>query len=325
MLFLIRRLALAGVVLIGFSAVTFCFVASQFPPLQGQSVLPEYWHWLSGVPSGRSLSEGLFGPILPTLLASLGHTLVLLAVALVLVLVFSLAFGTLAAITRGSVLDVLLRSISYVAWAIPPFLLALVVQELFTRLGGLRGLGPFPVAGWPGYCPAPKGLDAGTITPCPSAGTGLFYISNVLRYVTFPAITLAVGFIGLHSRYLRSSLVSALAAPYTTTARAKGLPERKVVLRHALRNSLITFTSALLSDFSAIFGAALVVDWLFQLKGLGSLFLVELGITDLSATFVSVDAYAVEALLLVTALMLLASSVLAELAVVALDPRARLD
>jgi peptide/nickel transport system permease protein len=319
--FLTRRLLLGVCVLFGFSFVSFCVFAWQFPsPLQGRPVLGEYWRWLRGVPSGRSLREGLYGPILPSLLSGLGHTLVLLVFSLVLVVVFSVLLGTVGAVVRGSALDLLLRGLSYAAWGVPPFLLALLVEQAVTSFGSLHGWGPFPVAGWPGFCPAPLGLDAGTLTPCPAAGSGLVYLVNVFRHVTLPACALAVGFVGLHGRYLRSSLAVALDAPFTVTARAKGLPERQVVLRHALRNSLVSF-----ADFGAIFGAALAVDWIFQLNGLGSLFIRELGINNLSAASASLDVYAVELLLLATALLVLASSVLSELVVVVLDPRARLE
>jgi ABC-type dipeptide/oligopeptide/nickel transport system permease component len=81
----------------------------------------------------------------------------------------------------------------------------------------------------------------------------------------------------------------------------------------------------MLADFGALFGAALAVDWIFQLNGIGSLFIRELGINNISGTSFFIDVYAVEALLLVTALVLLASSFLSELAVFVLDPRARPD
>jgi peptide/nickel transport system permease protein len=169
----------------------------------------------------------------------------------------------------------------------------------------------------------PLGLNAGTFVPCPAAGTGVGYVVNVIRSVTLPALTLAAGFVGLHARYLRTSLSVALDAPYTTTARAKGLPERLVLLRHAMRNSLATFLGAMLADVGAIFGASLAIDWIFQLNGIGSLFIRELGINNISGNSIFIDVYAVEALLLVTALILLVSSFLSEFVVFALDPRAR--
>lgn len=322
--FAIRRFLLALLVLLLFSLASFCLFAGEFAsPLSGRPLLASYWRWLRGVPSGRSLSDGLLGPIGPTLVPALGHTMLLLGIAMLLVVGFGVALGLLAAATRGSLLDGLVRGGSYVAWAVPPFLLALLVEELVNGLGGHRGLGPFPVAGWAGSCPAPLGLDAGMLTPCPAAGSGLDYVGNVLRSVTLPAITLAAGFVGLHARYLRVSLVTALAAPYTTTARAKGLPEYVVLLRHALRTSIAAFVSAVLADVGAIFGAALAVDWIFQLNGIGSLFIRELGINNISGTSVYLDVYALQALLLVTALVLLGSSFLSELAVFALDPRVR--
>jgi peptide/nickel transport system permease protein len=187
-----------------------------------------------------------------------------------------------------------------------------------SALGSARGLGPFPLAGWPGLCPTGIGLNAGTLNPCPVAAGGAGYALDVLRYVTLPALALAVGFVGLHGRYLRAALAGALSAPYVTTARAKGLPERTVLFRHALRNSLATFAAVLLADFGALLGATLVIDWVFQLNGLGMLYLREL-----NPNVPSIDPYAVEVLLLVTAGLLILFSVLSELAVVALDPRVR--
>lgn len=316
--FLLRRLFLAAVVLLTFSFVSFLLFASQFYPLRGKPVLPAYWRWLRGAVSGHDLVHGLNGAIWPTLGPSLAHTAALLGLTAALVVVFSIALASVAAMRRGSAFDVALRVGSYVAWGVPAFLLALIVQSAVNGLGSAHGLGPFPVAGWPGSCPAGLGLDAGTITPCPAAGRGLRYALNVARYVTLPALTLSVGFIAVHTRYLRTSLVAALSAPFAVTARAKGLPERLVVFRHALRNSLITFAAALLADFGAIFSAALAVDWVFQLNGVGSLFFREI---DPNAPVL--DAYAAEALLLVSGLMLLTASLLSELAVLWLDPRVR--
>jgi peptide/nickel transport system permease protein len=136
-------------------------------------------------------------------------------------------------------------------------------------------------------------------------------------------MVLALGFIGLQARYLRSALLDALDAPYVTVARAKGLPERTVMLRHAVRNALATFIPALVSDFGLIFGAALAIDFIFQLGGVGSLFINELKLN--AEGFVPVDTYElVFALLLGGGLMLLVS-ILGEAALWVLDPRTRPD
>jgi ABC-type dipeptide/oligopeptide/nickel transport system permease component len=319
--FLLRRLLLAVAVLFTVSFASFCFLASAYLPLRDTPLLPAYWHWLRGVPSGRSLAHGLFGPLLPVVVPAVGHTLALLAMTLVLVVVLSVLLGCLAAACRGSALDMVLRTCSYLAWAVPAFLLALVLQQAVGKVAGGTGLGLFPAAGWAGNCPGGLGIDLRTFR-CPAAGTGLDYLRNVLWHLGLPAIALATGFIGLHSRYLRSSLVGVLNAPYVTTARAKGVPERKVIVRHALRNSLITFVPALLTDFGAIFGASLAVDWVFRLDGLGTLFISVLNVNSTSPVL---DTYAMQVLLLLGCALVLTASLLGELAVALLDPRVNVD
>jgi peptide/nickel transport system permease protein len=319
--FLVRRVVLAVVVLLTMSFASFCFFASTYLPLKGTPLLPAYWRWLRGVPTGHSLSNGLLGPLRPVVVPAIAHTLVLLALTFVFVAVIAVALGCLAAASRGSVLDVVLRGGSYLGWAVPPFILGLVLQQTVGTAAGGSGLGWFPVGGWAGECPGGLGIDLHTFQ-CPSVGSGLTYVGNTLWYLTLPAVALAAGYIGLHSRYLRSSLVGVLDAPYITTARAKGVPERQVILRHALRNSLITFVPALLNDFGAIFGASLAVDLLFSLNGLGTLFVRVLNVNSGAPIL---DTYAMQLLLLIGGALVLTASVLGELAVGLLDPRVNLD
>jgi peptide/nickel transport system permease protein len=312
--FVVKRLALGVVVLAALSCGSFLFFASQLDPYRGHPLLPAYWRWLKGLESGASLHPLAGGEPWN----GLGHTAVLLLAAFVLVVVFGSAFAVAAARWHGSPIDVVLRGGSYLAWAVPAFLLALLLQLALNTVGSSHGVGPFPVAGWPGRCPPGIGINYGTISPCPAAGSGLRYVLNVLRYMTFPSVTLALGFVGLHGRYLRSALLETLGAPFVVTARAKGLSERRVLLRHALRASLATFAAALLSDFGAIFGTALAVDWIFQLDGLGTIFI------DLFPTqsYAMINLYAVQLVLLLTASIVIVSSLLGELAVGSLDPRA---
>ena len=322
--FVVRRLLLAVLVLVALSAASYCFFQWQLDP--HSSPLPAYWDWVKGLWNGpsrylvtrRPTPGRNFTLLGPTMLGALGHTLVLLGLTLAFVVAASVGIALVAAARRGSSLDLLLRVLSYLAWAVPAFLLGLVVQSLVNRIGGSRGLGPFPIAGWPGQCPAAFGLNRGFFTPCANAGSGVDYVANVLRYTMLPALTLAAGFVGLHARHLRSALLEALDLPYVTTARAKGLPERHVLLRHALRNSLVTFAAALLGDTGAIFGAAMAVDYVFQLNGLGTVFIglfpVDIG---------SVDPNLLAPVVLLTALLVIAASFVADVAVLWLDPRVR--
>ena len=89
--------------------------------------------------------------------------------------------------------------------------------------------------------------------------------------MTLPAIALALGLVGVYTRYIRSSMLVALSQPYAVVARAKGLSEGRVVVRHALRNSLIPFVSALSLEIGAIVGASMAADWVFSMGGVATL------------------------------------------------------
>ncbi len=278
------------------------------PPLAakpGQAAVL-YWDWVKGIPSGRSFGSVCNGSVAQQLGPAFAHTGLLLAAAAALVVVFSVLLGTFAATQAGSFLDVGLRALSYAAWAVPSFVLALMLQSVFRWAGSRYGIHWFIIAGWP------------------EGGGRAHHLFDVVRVLVLPATALAVAFIGLHSRYLRSALLVALSATYTTTARAKGLPERQVVIRHALRNSLATFLSALLLDFGAIFGAALAIDWVFILNGVGMLLITEVAGLGGGDGPRFLNPYAIETLLSAAALLVIASSFLAELTVAGLDPRVRL-
>ena len=321
-----KRTLLTVVLLAAFSFVTFYFFADTLPPLKGHSPLHEYWLWVQGLASGRSFRSLTNIPyrstagasLWPLVLPALAHTAVLLVSAMTLVVAASVVMAYAAARARGSALDLVLRGLAYLGWAVPAYLLGMLVQQGASALGSSRGLGPFPLAGWPGSCPAAIGLDAGQITPCPAAGSGATLVLHVLAHIALPAATLAAGLVGLHGRYLRSALLEQLDAPYIATARAKGLSERRVVLGHALRNALATFVGALFSDFGVVFGAALAVDWVFQLNGLGALLLREF-----PQGFGPADIYAIELILILTGGFVLVASLLADLVAAALDPRVR--
>ena len=308
---------LAALVLAAFSFLSYVLLA-RLQPSSRPDVLEGYGRWVRGIPTGATFHALLHGRAGPPVLTALGHSAVLIGGAALLVVPLSILLASAAARRSGRPADLVLRGVSYLAWGIPAFLLAFLVSLAVTSLGGSHGLGPFPIAGWPGFCPAGIGVDSGTISPCPAAGTGLRYVLNVVRYVTLPVLTLAVGFIALHGRHLRASLVETLDAPFVTTARAKGLSERQVVRRHARRVVLPAFTAGLLADFGAVFGAALAVDYVFQLGGLGTLFVHEFNPNN--GTF---DLDSLMTLVLVTAGLVLLSSFAGELAVDRLDPRVR--
>jgi peptide/nickel transport system permease protein len=149
------------------------------------------------------------------------------------------------------------------------------------------------------------------------------HVGQVIYDPALPALALALGFIGVHARYLRHSILDVLDEPHVMVARGKGLSERAVLLRHGVRNALVAFVPALLSDLGILFGAALAVDYIFQLGGLGTYFI---NLLKLNADgLVPVDTYAVVFALLLGAAVMLTASLLGEVAVALLDPRVRSD
>ncbi|HEY7422541.1 MAG TPA: ABC transporter permease [Gaiellaceae bacterium] len=321
--FFLRRLLFGLVAMFVAMSLTFYYFASKFFPLRETSTWHAYWVWLRGIPNGRSLTHGLIYPhLLPVVGAAFGRTMLLLALTLVIVVAIAIPVGCISAARRGSALDAGLRIGTYVAWAVPGFVVAIVLQDGFGRVAGGWGVGWFPPAGWAGNCPGGVGVDLHNFQ-CPAAGHGLTHVGQVLYHLALPALALALGFIAVNARYLRNALVDTLDAPYITVARGKGLTEQNVLLRHALRNAFVTFVPALVSGFGLIFGAALAIDFIFRLGGVGTLFLTLLPYqTD---GIIQVDTYALMLLMLIAAAFMVAVSTFSEAVVALLDPRMRFD
>ncbi len=329
LVYLVRRLLLVGLTFVAVSFLAFVLLAAPLDPLWklGPGISPErerlaqqfhlkdpaverYWRWakgtVTGAPEGRrTVCGGQLGGchhlrIWPQVWPALGHTALLAGLSVLMVVVFSLVIGTIAARRPGSLLDVVLRTGSYLTWSIPAFVLAVLLQLLLSRLALVYDFRPFPVSG----LPVPG-----------EAGSGFNFVRVWAQHLALPVLTISVGFIGSYSRYVRSAMLVSLNEPYVVTARAKGLPEWRVITRHALRNSLIPFVSLLTLDFGALFGASLVADYVFRQEGLAS-FLAQ-------ATY-DADPFEAQSLILVGAASVLVFSLLGDLVASRLDPRIRL-
>jgi ABC-type dipeptide/oligopeptide/nickel transport system permease component len=334
--FVVRRLLLSLFVLLAVSYGSFVLIATQFsstcysnytptgayPPLADSvgHATTLWLKWLRQVPSGKAFHVQCSTQGTEDVVGGLEHTGALLGMTLVFVLLASLVIGVFAALRAGGWSDFTFRAFSYTAWAVPPFLLALVLQSALLSMTH-HGWHLFPISGWPDSGCSPTVF---VCTSPPHVGIAT-HTAKVLQALVVPAIALSIAFIGLHSRYLRSSLLVAFGAPYTNTARAKGLSERRIVLRHALRNSVGVFVSVLLLDLGAVIGASLAVDYVFRLGGLGLVFLGMIGgLGSQSGDGPKfLDPYAVMSLLMVTAILVAVASLVAELIVVWLDPRVR--
>lgn len=259
--------------------------------------IPErYVLWLKGVFTGgdgrRTILKDL--PIWHPVLQGLAHTAELAAGGLIVALVLSIGLGLVASTRAGHVSDRVLRTLAYLTWSMPVFVTAAILQWVAFDAG----------------LAADRRFSGGL-----PSGSGFGYLTSWYEHMALPIAAVALSFVGLYSRYIRSGMLVTLNAPYSVVARAKGLPERRVFLRHALRNALIPFFAVVTIDFGSLVGATLVVDVVFGIQGLGTLFVDAIS---------GADPFQLEAVVIVTVLVVVVLTFLADAVYPLLDPRIRL-
>jgi peptide/nickel transport system permease protein len=190
--------------------------------------------------------------VIPELISATPVTLSLVLGASVIWIIVSIALGVIAAVWRGTVWDRVLMAIAMLGISVPVFWLG-EVANLFTQ----DRWHSFFLFSWIpplGYTP---------ITQDPVLW---------MRHLVVPWIVLATLYIGLYARILRASMIEVQGLDYVRTARAKGISERRVLIRHVLRTSMVGFVSVFGLDFAALVGGgALLVEVVFGLPGLGEL------------------------------------------------------
>jgi peptide/nickel transport system permease protein len=190
--------------------------------------------------------------VIPQVAQAAPVTFSLVLGASVIWVLFAIGMGLIAAVFRGSPVDTAVMVVGLIGISMPVFWLGEVVNML--TQSRFHDTFLFSWVPQPGY------------TPFTESPAGWF------KSLLLPWLTLSVLYIGLYARVLRSSLVEALQEDYVRTARAKGLTERRVLLRHALRTSLIAFVSLFGLDFGALVGGgALLTEVVFGLHGVGKL------------------------------------------------------
>ncbi|MCI3948222.1 MAG: oppB 2 [Acidimicrobiales bacterium] len=204
--------------------------------------------------------------------------------AILIEVVVGISVGLLSAIRRYSFRDRVTTILTAAAAAIPVFVLGFVLQQLFAVI-------PFK-QDWPEWARLKvQGIGPDTWT--------LFFIptGEQWRYLVLPALTLASVSTALATRMMRGSMLEVLRADYMRTARAKGLRERSVVLRHGLRNALIPVVTLIGIDFGTVIGASILTETVFNWPGLGSQIANAVGARDapvvLGLSLVVVIAYSI--------------------------------
>lgn len=235
----------------------------------------------------------------PLVQQALSNTLVLVSMAVAVSLVAGLAVGTLSAVRKGSLLDYAATTVSFLGISIPVFWLGLMLQLLFgLYLARLLGVTPplLPTAGI--YSPGAAGFD----------------LADRIRHLVLPASALSLQLVAVYSRYMRASMLEVMSSDYIRTARAKGLRESEVVVRHGMRTALIPVTTQAAVDIGLLVGGLIVTERVFQYPGMGLLFLDALSGGDYAILLPTV---------MIVAAAVFLMNLAADLLYAVLDPRTR--
>lgn len=256
-----------------------------------QPVLTQLWRWYANLlvgDLGRSLLLGQ--PVVQAMLQRLPVTLALAGYALVLTLIIGMVSGIVAALKQNTWIDQAAMVLAMLGISLPNFYLGLLMIILFAV--DLRWL---PTGGYIAFTTDPLGW---------------------LATSTMPAISQALLLAGLLARITRSTMLEVLRQDYIRTARAKGLPNSRVVLKHALANALIPIATVVGIVVSLLISGSVVTETLFSIPGVGQL---------LTQAVLNRDYPMVQGGLLITTGLLVLVNIMVDVCYALLDPRVRYD
>jgi peptide/nickel transport system permease protein len=263
-----------------------------------QSVVSQYFSYLNNVLHGNlGISSANFPePVTRVIWEHLFWTLGLVGMAVVLSFALGTLIGIVVAWRRGSRLDTILPPVLVFISSIPYFWMALGLLYL---LGSV--LNWFPVQG---------GYDVFSAVP----GWNMDFILSVIQHSILPAITMVLGALGVWVLPMRNTMVTTLSEDYVLMAKAKGLPERRVMFNYAARNAILPSVTSFSISLGLIVGGSLLTEIVFNYPGLGY---------TLYSAVINNDYGLIEGCFLVIALAVLLANFMADLLYTFLDPRVR--
>jgi peptide/nickel transport system permease protein len=321
--YVVRRLLYSVAVLFAASFLVFFFVTVSGDPLAplytAPNVSPEH---IESIAERKNLNDPIpvryaywvrdavtdnFGttlltnrPILPDLWRVMKNTLQLVIIAQLLAILAGITIGLVSALRQYTAFDYSATTFSFLGLATPVFWLALMAQVLIVYIFNWTGYRVFPIA------------NLSDVDP----GSGFDFIVDRAHHLVVPVLVLAVAGTATYSRYMRASMLEVVNSDYVRTARAKGLKERRVTMKHAFRNALIPVVTIAALDFGTLLGGAIVTETVFSLDGMGLYFINALG---------TADPYPVMAWLMITATMIILFNLIADIVYGLLDPRIRFE
>ncbi len=216
----------------------------------------QYWNWARDILHG-DLGQSLVmeRPIAPMLWEAFGRSAILAVAAMVIVASVGVSMGIVAAVWRGRWPDHAVSVFAYLGISVPEFYWGLVLILVF----------------------------AGTFHLLPASGIGNLSggLGQYISFLVLPVVSLALGYLAHVSRLTRSSMAEQMDSMYVKVARARGLPERVVIVRHALRNALLPTITVLAQDFGFLIGGIVAIETIFAYPGLGRLLIFALQRQDL--------------------------------------------
>jgi peptide/nickel transport system permease protein len=239
-------------------------------------------------------------PVIEEIGQRLPNTIYLMSITMLLAVLIAIPIGIISAIRQYSSFDIAVTTFSFAGQAIPEFWLGLLLILIF--YAWLKN--PFTGTSL---------LPSGGMT---SVGAVGFNLGDRIVHLILPVMTGGLGWIAWYSRFLRSSMLDVIHQDYLRTARAKGLPNRVVIYKHALRNALIPLITLLALDLPYIFSGAIFVEILFSWPGMGRLYY---------QAALQRDYPILLAVLIIGAAFIIFSNLLADLLYAYLDPRVRYD
>ena len=310
--YLLRRVAQALVVVLGVVLIVFVLariipggearavlgpratpkLVAEFNHVNGltQPLWVQFWHYLLGVVQLHlGYSYQFTQPVWAVIKRRLAKTVVLVAVSLLLALVVAVPLGMYQVVKRDRLGDYALTGIAFVLYASPTFFLGTLLIIWFS-------------------------FDLHWLPVSPPSGASAWAVFTDPRAFVMPVFTLAATTVAAFSRYMRSSLMDALAEDYIRTAKAKGASGRRVLYGHALRNALIPIVTLIGLTLPAIVSGAVIVEDLFNYPGMGLLIVQAAENTDVPLVLGTT---------LVVTVTTVIGSLLADILYVVVDPRIR--
>jgi peptide/nickel transport system permease protein len=236
-------------------------------------------------------------PVSSKILERLPITVFLNVLSMVLIFLIAIPIGVLSAVRQGSTFDRVMSVFVFVGFAIPTFWLALLLMILF----GID-LDWLPISGI-------RSLNYEYLPPAEA-------LWDFLKHLILPVTIAAFGGLAGLSRYMRSNMLEVIRQDYITTARAKGLPERTVIYKHALRNAMLPVITLLGLSVPGLIGGSVIFETIFSIPGMGQLFYMAV---------MSRDYPVVMGILVIGAVLTLIGNLLADVSYALADPRIRIS